>query len=62
MKKKHKYALCIHGGAGVIDKETLSSSEKKLILKDLDASLEAGEKILAAGGSAIDAVCAAVVV
>ncbi len=62
MTKKHKYSLCIHGGAGVIEKENLSSSDKDLILKDLDASLAAGEKILAAGGSAIDAVCAAVVV
>ncbi|PTX41606.1 asparaginase [Christiangramia gaetbulicola] len=62
MTKKYKYSLCIHGGAGVIEKENLSSSDKDLILKDLNASLEAGEKILAAGGSAIDAVCAAVVV
>ncbi len=62
MTKKYKYSLCIHGGAGVIEKENLSQSDKDLILKDLDASLEAGEKILAAGGSAIDAVCAAVVV
>lgn len=62
MTKKYKYSLCIHGGAGVIEKENLSPSDKDLILKDLDASLEAGEKILAAGGSAIDAVCAAVVV
>lgn len=62
MIKKYKYSLCIHGGAGVIEKENLSSKDKDLILKDLDASLQAGEKILAAGGSAIDAVCAAVVV
>ncbi|QYA25206.1 isoaspartyl peptidase/L-asparaginase [Gramella sp. MT6] len=62
MTKKYKYSLCIHGGAGVIEKENLSSSDIDLILKDLNASLEAGEKILAAGGSAIDAVCAAVVV
>ena len=62
MIKKNKYSLCIHGGAGVIEKENLSKSDKDLILKDLDASLVAGQKILAAGGTAIDAVCAAVVV
>ncbi|MCH4822660.1 isoaspartyl peptidase/L-asparaginase [Gramella lutea] len=62
MAKKYKYSLCIHGGAGVIEKENLSASDKALILKDLDGSLAAGEEVLKAGGTAIDAVCAAVVV
>ncbi len=62
MTKKDKYSLCIHGGAGVMEKENLLAADKALILKDLYASLGAGEKILANGGTAIDAVCAAVVV
>ncbi|MCY2685517.1 isoaspartyl peptidase/L-asparaginase family protein [Salinimicrobium sp. TH3] len=60
MTKKTKYSLCIHGGAGVIDESTISAGEKELILQDLEKSLKAGEKILQEGGSAVDAVCAAV--
>ncbi|MCM5661438.1 isoaspartyl peptidase/L-asparaginase family protein [Galbibacter mesophilus] len=60
MSKKQKFSLCIHGGAGVISKEELSDKEKKAIVKDLKKSLTAGEKILEKGGSAVDAVCAAV--
>lgn len=59
-KERNKFTLCVHGGAGVIEKINLSEVEKILILKDLDASLNAGEAILSEGGSAIDAVCAAV--
>lgn len=62
MTKKNKYSLCIHGGAGVIEKENLSQVDKGLILEDLDASLAAGEKVLENGGTALEAVCAAVVV
>ncbi|GAA4326591.1 isoaspartyl peptidase/L-asparaginase [Pontixanthobacter gangjinensis] len=61
MTKNKKYTLCIHGGAGVIEKSNLSEKEKALILNDLDKSLKAGEKILAGGGSAIEAVQEAVV-
>lgn len=61
MARKTTYSLCIHGGAGVITKENLSKEEKELIIKDLNASLSAGEEVLSKGGSAIDAVCAAVI-
>ncbi|WP_299211570.1 isoaspartyl peptidase/L-asparaginase family protein [uncultured Aquimarina sp.] len=61
MSKKPTYTLCVHAGAGVITKENLSDSEKKLITEDIHASLSAGEEILSSGGSAVDAVCAAVV-
>lgn len=60
MINKTGYKLCIHGGAGVITKENLSDSDKKLIVADLNASLEAGEAVLKNGGSAVDATCAAV--
>ena len=57
----HPFALVIHGGAGVIERDQLSASEEGAILADLDAALEAGRRILADGGSALDAVEAAVV-
>lgn len=57
----HPFALVIHGGAGVIERDQLSASEESAILADLDAALEAGRRILADGGSALDAVEAAVV-
>lgn len=60
MSKKLTYSLCIHGGAGVITREDLSEKEKELVLKDLNKCLILGENILKKGGSAIDAVCAAV--
>ncbi|NDK38205.1 isoaspartyl peptidase/L-asparaginase [Pseudoxanthomonas gei] len=55
------FALVIHGGAGVIERDQLSESEEKSIHADLDAALEAGRRVLADGGSALDAVQAAVV-
>ncbi|MGH8027908.1 MAG: isoaspartyl peptidase/L-asparaginase family protein [Pseudoxanthomonas sp.] len=55
------FALVIHGGAGVIERDQLSASEENAIRADLDAALEAARRILADGGSALDAVEAAVV-
>lgn len=55
------FAIVIHGGAGVIERDQLSADEEQSILADLDAALEAGRSILADGGSALDAVEAAVV-
>jgi beta-aspartyl-peptidase (threonine type) len=55
------FALVIHGGAGVIERDQLSAAEEQSIRADLDAALEAGRRILADGGSALDAVEAAVV-
>jgi beta-aspartyl-peptidase (threonine type) len=61
MINKMPFALCIHGGAGVITPEDLSETDKKLIKDDLILALNAGEEILAQGGNAVDAVAAAVV-
>lgn len=55
------FALVIHGGAGVIERDQLSAADEQSIRADLDAALEAGHRILASGGSALDAVEAAVV-
>ena len=55
------FALVIHGGAGVIERDQLSATDEQSIRADLEQALEAGRAILAAGGSALDAVEAAVV-
>jgi beta-aspartyl-peptidase (threonine type) len=55
-------ALVIHGGAGVIDRDNLSDEDAKAIHAALDRALDAGNAVLARGGSALDAVEAAVVV
>ena len=55
------FALVIHGGAGVIERDQLSPADEQSIRADLDAALEAGRRILADGGSALGAVEAAVV-
>jgi beta-aspartyl-peptidase (threonine type) len=55
------YAIAIHGGAGVISKDKLTADLEKQYLQGLQDALEAGYTILKKGGSAIDAVQAAVV-
>lgn len=57
-----KTALVIHGGAGVASKATVSDEDAAAIRKELDRALDAGNKVLSSGGSALDAVSAAVVV
>ncbi|HSR65461.1 MAG TPA: isoaspartyl peptidase/L-asparaginase [Xanthomonadaceae bacterium] len=55
-----KTALVIHGGAGVIERSHLSAEDEKAIRADLGRALDAGNAILAKGGSALDAVQAAI--
>jgi len=55
-------ALVIHGGAGVMSKEALKAEDRLLIRAELDHALDAGNAILKAGGSALDAVTAAIAV
>lgn len=55
-------AMVIHGGAGTILREALTPEREKEIRADLERALDAGQTVLAAGGSALDAVSAAVVV
>lgn len=55
-------ALVIHGGAGVSSRADISAEDEIAIRRDLDRALDAGQAVLAAGGSALDAVSAAVVV
>jgi len=56
------YALAIHGGAGALSSSTLTSARELDLRGGLAAALAAGAQVLAADGSALDAVEAAVVV
>ncbi len=60
MNQSHPTALVIHGGAGVIEREQLGAEAEAAIRADLDAALDAGHAVLSRGGSALDAVEAAV--
>lgn len=53
-------ALVIHGGAGVIERDALGADAEREIRAELDRALDAGHAVLAGGGSALDAVIAAV--
>lgn len=55
-------ALVIHGGAGFIAKDAISPADALDYHAALNRALDAGNAILADGGSALDAVSAAVVV
>jgi beta-aspartyl-peptidase (threonine type) len=57
-----KPAIAIHGGCGVMAKLGLSEAEWAAARADLAAALGAGWRVLTAGGSAVEAVEAAVVV
>lgn len=54
------WKLVIHGGAGTIERDRITPEQDKNIRAALDRSLAAGSDILAKGGSALDAVEAAV--
>ncbi len=56
-----KYTVVIHGGAGTIHKEDLTPELEAAYKKGLDDALKAGFAILEKGGTAVDAVRAAVV-
>ncbi|MBN8727472.1 MAG: isoaspartyl peptidase/L-asparaginase [Xanthomonadales bacterium] len=51
--------LLVHGGAGVI-RESLTPEAEALVRQDLESALKAGNAVLQAGGSSLDAVTGAV--
>jgi beta-aspartyl-peptidase (threonine type) len=55
-----RWALAIHGGAGVIGRGDLSREKEAAYRAGLSAALAAGEKVLSSGGSSLDAVEAAI--
>jgi beta-aspartyl-peptidase (threonine type) len=57
-QQQQRWSLAIHGGAGVINSTHTAWLEDARL--GLEASLAAGQAVLEAGGSAIDAAVAAV--
>ncbi len=51
-----QYALVIHGGAGAMKRELMTKEMEAAYLLSLDSALTVGEKVLANGGTALDAV------
>lgn len=57
-----KYSLVIHGGAGTIIRENLTAETEASIRAKLTEALEAGQVILANGGTSLDAIQASIMV
>lgn len=57
---KKKFSIAVHGGAGTILKKLMNAEKEGIYKKALSVSLEVGYDILEEGGSAVDAVEAAV--
>jgi len=60
MAADQPYALVIHGGAGTLTRDAITDEVDAAIRADLNRSLDAGQAVLEAGGSSVDAVVAAV--
>ncbi|WP_418317628.1 isoaspartyl peptidase/L-asparaginase family protein [Piscinibacter sakaiensis] len=56
-----RITLLIHGGAGTITRQTITPRIERQYRDGLETALRAGHAVLAGGGSALDAVVAAVV-
>lgn len=58
----NQFSLAIHGGAGTILKQDMTTELEQAYIKGLEESLAAGFAVLEEGGSAVNAVKAAIVV
>jgi len=54
--EKEEYAMVIHGGAGTILKKNMTDDQYNDYYNALDTALMIGQKILAEGGSSLDAI------
>lgn len=57
-----KWSLAIHGGAGTLDPDKMTPEKRSQYEAALQAALDAGSKILAGGGDAMDAIKAAIII
>lgn len=57
-----KWSLAIHGGAGTLDPAQMTPEKRAAYEADLQRALDAGSKILADGGAAMDSIKAAIVI
>ncbi len=55
----HKWAIVMHGGAGVIERSTMKPDTEKQYRAGMDAAIRAAAKVLDGGGPAMDAIEAA---
>jgi beta-aspartyl-peptidase (threonine type) len=58
--KRKEFALAIHGGAGTIERSTMTPEREREYRAGLERALSAGYEILKGGGSSLDATEAAV--
>jgi beta-aspartyl-peptidase (threonine type) len=58
--RKPQWGIVIHGGAGVIRRESLTPEREAEVRAKMTEALQAGHAILARGGSSLDAVTAAI--
>jgi L-asparaginase / beta-aspartyl-peptidase len=56
-----RWSLAIHGGAGVLERYSLTPEMEKAYRASLQAALDAGTAVLKSGGSALDAITAVIV-
>jgi beta-aspartyl-peptidase (threonine type) len=56
-----KWSIAIHGGAGTLDPDSMTPERRAEYEAALQLALDAGAKVLADGGSAMDAVKAAII-
>jgi L-asparaginase / beta-aspartyl-peptidase len=59
---ERSFGIVIHGGAGTVSRELMTLAREDEFRAALTEALTAGHDVLRTGGSALDAVCAAVVV
>lgn len=60
VSNKKRPVIAIHGGAGAITRAAMSAEKEQRYLAELERIVASGQAILAAGGSALDAVTEAV--
>ncbi|WP_296720828.1 isoaspartyl peptidase/L-asparaginase family protein [Erythrobacter sp.] len=56
-----KWSIAIHGGAGTLNRDAMTPERRAAYEAALQTALDAGAKVLAEGGSAMDAVKAAII-
>lgn len=61
-QNSHDYVILVHGGAGIMKRGSISKADEQLYRQGIQRALDAGRNVLAAGGTAIDAVQAAITV
>ena len=62
LAQKQLVAIAIHGGAGVIERSSMTKERETAIRADLERAVRAGYARLTAGASSLDAVSAAIIV